>query len=67
LTLFLINTHLFIKQVNVTLWGKLGEEIDVSSTPVIALKGVKLVNSKIFGTSLKTTSVTIMKVQHSIN
>nr|CAH0098830.1 unnamed protein product [Daphnia galeata] len=46
LTLFLINTHLFIKQVNVTLWGKLGEEIDVSSTPVIALKGVKLINPK---------------------
>jgi hypothetical protein len=50
LTLFiLINPRPFIKQVNVTLWGKLGEEIEVSSTPVIALKGVKHVNSKIFG------------------
>lgn len=57
-------TFYMYQQVNVTLWGSLGEDIDVSSKPVVALKGVKLVHSKIFGISLKTTSATTIKVQN---
>lgn len=47
-------------EVNLTLWGKTGEEFDASSQPVVALKGVKL--SDFGGRSLGTISSTVIQV-----
>lgn len=49
-----------INQVNLTLWGKTGEEFDASSQPIVALKGVKL--SDFGGRSLGTVSSTVIQV-----
>ncbi|KAK4019388.1 replication protein A 70 kDa DNA-binding subunit [Daphnia magna] len=47
-------------EVNLTLWGKTGEEFDASSQPVVALKGVKL--SDFGGRSLGTISSTVIQI-----
>ena len=52
-------------QVNLTLWGKMGEEFDASSQPVVALKGVKL--SDFGGRSLGTVSSTVVQVKYKLD
>jgi replication factor A1 len=47
-----------------TLWGKMGEEFDASSQPVVALKGVKL--SDFGGRSLGTVSSTVVQVKSNV-
>ncbi|KAI9564074.1 Replication protein A 70 kDa D-binding subunit [Daphnia sinensis] len=47
-------------EVNLTLWGKTGEEFDASSQPVVALKGVKL--SDFGGRSIGTVSSTVIQI-----
>ncbi|XP_046441838.1 replication protein A 70 kDa DNA-binding subunit-like [Daphnia pulex] len=50
------------KKINITIWGNLVDDVDVVSKPIIAFKKVKITNSKVFGTSLKTTSASIIKI-----
>ncbi|XP_046438075.1 replication protein A 70 kDa DNA-binding subunit-like [Daphnia pulex] len=52
-------------EVNLTLWGKMGEEFDASSQPVVALKGVKL--SDFGGRSLGTVSSTVVQINPDMN
>ncbi|EFX76253.1 hypothetical protein DAPPUDRAFT_249126 [Daphnia pulex] len=47
-------------EVNLTLWGKLAEEFDATSKPVVALKGAKL--SDFGGRSLGTVSSTVVQL-----
>jgi len=47
-------------EVNLTLWGKTGEDFDAGAQPVVALKGVKL--SDFGGRSLSAVSSTVIQI-----